>query len=214
VVDGKIYVFGGDEGRNWIDDTEVYDPATDSWTARAPIPPEGIGAGLFTCSVVDDVVYLIGGVTGEMNMVWAYDPADDSWEEKRPLTFERVSPASAVVDGKILVFGGCRTVTDNPCTDPLEVVEEYDPRTDRWTVKAPMPTARFGLSAVALDGKVYAIGGGGTDESTVLEVYDPASDSWEVLPDMHWGHIKFASVVLDDQIYVFGREGVYTFTPE
>lgn len=46
-------------------------------------------------------------------------------------------------------------------------MEEYDPATDTWTPKAPMPTVRRNLAAATANGKVYAIGG--TDASiTVL----------------------------------------------
>ena len=47
-------------------------------------------------------------------------------------------------------------------------VEEYDPSTNTWATKAPMPTARQNLAAAAAaNGRVYAIGGT-TDPSNVL----------------------------------------------
>ena len=52
---------------------------------------------------------------------------------------------------------------------------------DRWTRKADMPTARYGLSSSVVDGKIYAIGGT-TDWQdialAVVEEYDPATDTW------------------------------------
>jgi hypothetical protein len=38
-------------------------------------------------------------------------------------------------------------------------VEVYDPATDTWTKKPDMPTARGELSACAVGGKIYAMGG-------------------------------------------------------
>lgn len=40
-----------------------------------------------------------------------------------------------------------------------------------WNVKAPMPTARFALSAAGVDGIVYAVGGtpGGCSDLATLE---------------------------------------------
>src|SRR2546422_10817860 len=45
-----------------------------------------------------------------------------------------------------------------------------------WTTKAPMPTAREGLAAAAVNGVLYAIGGsaiGGTDFNT-NEAFNPS----------------------------------------
>jgi hypothetical protein len=42
----------------------------------------------------------------------------------------------------------------------MATVEEYDPATNTWTTKAPMPTARESLGlAAASNGKIYAVGG-------------------------------------------------------
>jgi N-acetylneuraminic acid mutarotase len=38
--------------------------------------------------------------------------------------------------------------------------EKYNPKTNTWTSDIPMPTARHGLAAVAIDDKIYVIGGG------------------------------------------------------
>ena len=38
-------------------------------------------------------------------------------------------------------------------------VDEYDPAMGTWTRKADMPTSRNALATVAIDGKIYAIGG-------------------------------------------------------
>jgi hypothetical protein len=38
-------------------------------------------------------------------------------------------------------------------------VIEYVPSTNTWKEQIPMPTARFGLAAVVVNEKIYAIGG-------------------------------------------------------
>jgi hypothetical protein len=44
------------------------------------------------------------------------------------------------------------------------IVEAYNPSTNKETAVAPMPTARHGLAAVTgTDGRIYAIGGTGPD---------------------------------------------------
>jgi hypothetical protein len=45
-----------------------------------------------------------------------------------------------------------------------------------------MPTARTGLVAAAINGKIYAFGGfDGTQVTNIIEVYDPATDKWSLL---------------------------------
>jgi hypothetical protein len=47
-------------------------------------------------------------------------------------------------------------------TGTFNQVEAYDPATDSWSTYAPMPTARHGLGAIAVDGRIYVIAGGPT----------------------------------------------------
>ncbi len=82
----------------------------------------------------------------------------------------------AVINGKFYVLGGS---TDN--ATPLATLEVYDPFTDVWTTRAPMPTARMALGAGAVNGILYAVSGyipaSGTQVNTV-EAYDPTTDAW------------------------------------
>ena len=62
---------------------------------------------------------------------------------------------------------------------PLNVNEAYDPRTDTWTEKAPMPTSRQHLASTVVSGKLYAIGGRTAGKSSNLgnnEAYDPTAN--------------------------------------
>ena len=88
---------------------------------------------------------------------------------------------TAVVDGKIYVIGGLKNETS-----PLNVLEVYDPVTDSWDAKTPMPTARGTFGCAAVDGKIYAIGGGvvGSINQSIVEVYDPVTDSWDTKTPM------------------------------
>ncbi len=74
-----------------------------------------------------------------------------------------------------------------------------------WTAKSDMPTARFGLSAEAVNGKIYAIGG--ANASSILgmvEEYDPATDTWSPKTDMPTIRKGMATSVVNGKIYVFG----------
>jgi N-acetylneuraminic acid mutarotase len=71
-----------------------------------------------------------------------------------------------------------------------------------WTQKADMPTARWGLSANVVNGKIYAIGG--VDSSKKVEEYDPATDTWTEKADMPTPRVMHASSVVNGKIYAIG----------
>ena len=71
----------------------------------------------------------------------------DSWTEKAPLQEKRGRLGVAVVKGKIYAIGGDKPnimgnclVADFIFGSPLGTNEEYDPETDTWVFKTPMPT--------------------------------------------------------------------------
>ncbi|NNE36282.1 MAG: T9SS type A sorting domain-containing protein [Rhodothermales bacterium] len=74
-----------------------------------------------------------------------------------------------------------------------------------WSSAPDMPTARTGPAVCAVDGFLYAIGGG-TSSGTLntVERYDPSSGTWSAragMPTARWGA---GCGVVDDKIYVVG----------
>jgi len=205
-VDGKIYAIGGHGGRSVV---EEYDPATDTWTKKASLPT--LRQWLST-SVVNGKIYVIGGTSityqPALSKVEEYDLATDTWTEKAPMLTPRFGLSTSVVDGKIYAIGGFirATTTTDGSEPPSSAVEEYDPATDTWTEKAPMPTARSALSTSVVDGKIYALGGSTyrTGLSTV-EAYDPATDTWTTKAPMPTARTTFlATSAVNGIIYVIG----------
>lgn len=128
-----------------------------------------------------------------------------SYSQAAPLTEARSHFATAVVDGRIYVFGGGGTNFES-----LASVEMYDPVTDHWHPRAPMPAPRSGIAAAARDGKVLVMGGGyrnddGTfDFKSVVEIYDPVADTWENGPSLLQRHDAPAALEHDGHVYLFG----------
>ena len=58
---------------------------------------------------------------------------------------------------------------------PTANLAAYDPSTQTWATRAPMPTPRSHFAAAAAGGYLYAIGGIGVG---TVERYDPVADSW------------------------------------
>ncbi|HCE04380.1 MAG TPA: hypothetical protein DEQ98_14195 [Acidobacteria bacterium] len=113
--DGKIYAMGGQvhHDSEQVDQArvDIYDPATDSWSAGPPLPKGHSHAegGTF---VHGDRVYMVGGhttATGEPKKVDTDVLAlslGGQWEVVATLPMPLSSPAAGIIDGKLYVAGG------------------------------------------------------------------------------------------------------------
>jgi N-acetylneuraminic acid mutarotase len=101
-------------------------------------------------------------------------------------------------------------------------VEEYDPASNTWAARAPLPTARGWLTSATLKGKVYALGGFDTTYSTTVERYDPGTNAWSAVPSLPGPLRETAAVAFGGKTYVVaGRssgygysKSVYAYDPE
>ena len=101
------------------------------------------------------------------------------------------APTADFINGTLYAVGGL-----DASHTPVATNEAYDPKTDSWTEKAPMPTARHHHTSAVVDGKLYVIGGRLleivsnriSDEALSNfndnEMYNPLNDSWTVLEQM------------------------------
>jgi N-acetylneuraminic acid mutarotase len=199
-VNGRIYAIGGvDIADKNVATVEEYDPSTDTWTKKADMPTPRFA---FSTSVVDGKIYAIGGaidpkVGPHTTAVEEYDPATDTWTKKADIPTKRHYLCANSAEGKVYAMGGFRAKWQD--WNLALSVEEYDPATDKWTKKPEMPTARRLLSASAVKGKIYAIGGSTADNVPLatVEEYTPEGWPFAVSPQgklsKTWGKIKCAS---------------------
>ncbi|MFZ5989825.1 MAG: S8 family serine peptidase, partial [Bacillota bacterium] len=138
VLNDRIYVIGGENEYDYLNNLDVFDPVTRSCIPKASMPTS---RSCLTAAVVNGKIYAIGGLrfdnTGGyiLNTVEEYDPVRDVWTQKSSMMIPRMAPSAAVVNGKIYVMGGV-----NPVLGSLGIVEEYDPLTDTWSLVESMPT--------------------------------------------------------------------------
>ncbi len=190
-VDGKIYVFGGaiqDASGNFVPTSivEMYDPESDVWTQKSSL---NRARKALMASEVDNRIYVIGGSEttdpAGLTTVEMYDPSTDSWSAKQNMHVRRWSPSASVLDGKIYVIGGEKGIEDG--WPGLNIVEMYDPATDSWFHKTPMPTSRRSHSSSVLNQEIYVMGGTvGESEPAIRMVeayFDTASAPLVYLPD-------------------------------
>src|SRR2546425_11180716 len=111
-VRGKVYVVGGFQpGLPFITPAvEEYDPATDTWRERAPLPSGLHHAGI---GVVNDRLYVIGGVELSLFSLWAPgtspyedDPGAARWVGRQTTPPPRGGAAGAAPAGELHAGGG------------------------------------------------------------------------------------------------------------
>jgi N-acetylneuraminic acid mutarotase len=212
VADIFLYVIGG-FGTTFSDPQSTvyrYDTTRQTWEERAPMPTARGGHAVTADAcpgLTSACLYAIGGSDqGQENVaeVEAYDDASNSWTAAADLPTPRdhlVAQHSGAV-GYLYAIGGRRNVDFG---ENLDANEEYDVDTDTWAARAPLPTARSGIAAAFLDGRIYVFGGEGSqgtfDEN---EAYDPQTDTWDTLEPMPTARHGLGAAVVGDTIYVIG----------
>ena len=192
------------------------DSAENTWVSKAPMHVARSDLGV---AVVNGKVYAIGGSTlagswpyngGIVATNEEYDPATNTWSFKKPMPTPRMNFGIAVYNNKIYCIGGEEIFKDDSKAPLTNVNEVYDPATDTWETKEPMPTPRSDLGANVANGKIYLIGGNDPNvhfepgASTHNEVYDPVTDSWTTKVPLLAAASDYASAVFGDKIYVIG----------
>ena len=226
VVDNKIYVIGGHSGidRRIVNiktsvAVEVYNPQTDTWERKQdmPVPRRQFGVG-----VVAGKIYAIGGYVlpqdrkpeepGRVDLVKVYDPATNTWARRAKMPTKRDGFGVGVVNNHIYAIGGCGWPQVGPGGPFLKVIEEYDPKINRWERKNEMPDLRLSFSTVVLDDVIYLIGGFIWQDRvpqylSTVDTYNPETEEWSDIPPMPTPFIPFGAAVVNGNIYVFGGRG-------
>lgn len=151
---GKAWLFGG-VNAGFSNRLQVYDPATNSWSFKAPMPSTPRADAV--AFVWNNKVYIAGGtdtyslgMNSVYNQLWQYDPVADSWQRKADL------PVGAGEGSYALRLGSKFYIPAS-----MSYVQEYDPQTDTWvqfptTAYLPMYSAPYSDRDFALG---YTVGG-------------------------------------------------------
>src|SRR6188474_1025401 len=231
-VNGKIYAFGGfvapantavPLGAVWepIADAYEFNPATDSWKPLAPLPGK---RGSATAAEVNGKIYVIGGATtmeGSKDPFFTafgpakvlatndvYDPATNKWESRNPMSVPRNHAFGGVVNGKVYVIGGRTGQAFILSATNTDVVEEYNPASNTWSIPMErMPTARSGGASGSDGRRIYVAGGEVTTTELVaafraVEAYDPATNSWMTLPSLPMPRHGAAGAVIGNRFHL------------
>lgn len=203
-LDDTLYVPGGLGTDRALAVMEAFDPATGAWRTLPPLPEPVHHAGV---AAADGRVYVTGGYP-DLRFVptaaaWAFDPSENAWTRLPDLPSERAGHALVELGGVLHVVGGIGRSSQG--------VWRFDVAEGRWIAPAaPLPTVREHLAAVALDGRIWAIGGRWADRGNLgtVEVYDPDADAWTTSPDLPTPRSGLTAAVACGSIHVAGGEAL------
>jgi N-acetylneuraminic acid mutarotase len=199
VVNGKIYIIGGEKSAVAQSANEMYDPATNIWTTLAPIP---VAKKAYAMAVANNIIYIIGGgtTTAATNSNYAYDPASNTWTSKANMPTMRNWPSAETANGKIYVFGGSFG------TGVLTNNEVYDPASNTWSIKTALPVATDAMASEVLGNKIYLIAGrlAGNVATNSVQRYDVLSDSYATMNNYPISIWNADAAAVNSKIYVMG----------
>ncbi len=174
---GKVLVAGGYSGTTSSTTqatAELYNPATDTWSAAASMSTPRWMPG--TALLPNGKVLVAGGGSTNGSALASaelYDPATNTWSSAGNMSAGRWLPSTILLqNGKVLVVGGTFATT---------VAQLFDPATNTWSSAGSPGIALQGQRAVLLpSGQVLVTGGENPTENYVAscELYDPTTNTW------------------------------------
>lgn len=187
-----------------------FDPDTQTWSDN---PPLKVARGGHSAALVHDNPVIVGGASEDGKSLSSAEWLDAESEIWRLWDFEmsvaRDHLAAATVSlhlgdqafDHLYAIGGRRDIDFGRNLD----ANESSQTRGQFDAAAPLPTARSGIAAASLDGRIYVFGGegpGGTFDEN--EVYDPTTDTWETAEPMPTARHGHGAAVVDGVIYVIG----------
>jgi DNA-binding CsgD family transcriptional regulator len=156
--EGKLYMFGGWDGKKYVSTAYEYDPTLDRWVE---LPPMKTTRGYAGGAVAGGKVYVIGGIneTGILDTNEVYMPGQlgengNPWSLVTPLPEPRYAMGVASVADIIHIIGGIGQ-------KGAELYSlAYYPNSDRWEkFVRPFDDNWSNLGLASLESQLFAIGG-------------------------------------------------------
>jgi hypothetical protein len=157
LLNGKVLVAGNYDGT--FKQTELYDPATESWTSTGRLH---IGRFDHTAALLaDGKVLVVGGYSihsGVLGCTELYDPATGLWTsgERNGRRTHWFDTETLLTDGTLLLVGGRVGFG----SDSYAEIFSYDEGGKHWRLVGELNYARYGHTATLLQNGSLLIAGG------------------------------------------------------
>jgi Kelch motif len=205
---GLIYVIGGATFASQGGDSSAvyaYDPATGTWTSKAPLPAARSDAA---AAVVGSRICVFGGVSraGSTSNPECFDPALNTWTAAAPMPTPRYGVGTATLGNLTYAVGGYDGGTNR-------TVEGYDASANSWSTVASLVTPREYAAVLAASGLVFAFGGDSYGAAQAsIEAYDPTSGRWAIKTAMPVAMTRIGAMQIGGAVYVFEQGNTLQYT--
>lgn len=208
-----IYLFGGRlPGGTALDGTSVYFPGNNTWnTAKSDMPYPAFSHGIYYNLSGDGLIHLWGGynhISGQLSAHTTYNVTSDTFDTSpADLPAGRQGFAWGVYRGKLYVVAGVQDEGSGYIAK--DDVYCYDPSSNSWTSKTPLPIKVGGAMGYTQVGRhMYWIEGwaaGGTLNfyKTVYR-YSFEDDDWTQATDGYYPNDGNWICTMGNTIYVTG----------
>ncbi|KAE8609887.1 hypothetical protein XENTR_v10011940 [Xenopus tropicalis] len=204
VLEGRIYVIGGEKDSMIFDCVECYDPVSKQWAAVSSMNQPRCGLGVCACH---GAIYALGGWVGSEigNSIERFSPEENAWQVVGSMAVPRYNFACCERQGMIYVVGGI----SHEGTE-LRSAEVYDPITRRWMSLPPMGTRRAYLGVACLNDCLYAVGGGddSQDALNTVEKFSFEEEQWVEVAPMKIPRCGVSVVSVNGLLYAAGGRSI------
>jgi len=192
VINGKLYIAGGNTTSGVTSTLFIYDPVTDSWTSGANML-QNHARGLSW--VINDKLYVAGGFDGtsEITTLEIYNPSTNSWSYGTNMLTVPSSRLAGVIGGKMYLVGNY--------SDQVDI---YDPATNSWAIKTASKQIGGPSVVGVINEKMYLTGVQvSSGNETYFYSYDPTTNS--VIANANGlGYVGATAGVINGKLYVAG----------
>ncbi|EDO28200.1 predicted protein, partial [Nematostella vectensis] len=164
-----------------------------------------------------ETIYAIGGLCNAIKLSSDVTQQSLTWEGLPQTVVDHYRPGVCLLGDNVFIVGGC----DRAHSDAHTVVEQLDISDPHagWAGVASLTTPRWGLGAVVLNKKIFAVGGFDTDNRapiSTVEVYSPRNDTWTQIKPLNRARRRFGIAEVDGTIFVaggFSEDSVEYYNP-
>ena len=156
-------------------------------------------------------LYIIAGMTNTTDGVATaerYNVTTGEWTQLPDLPIATHHTSATGVGGVLVVAGGFDVAGPTGLTI-TDRAFKFDPATNKWTELPRMGIPRAAHAAVAVDGKVYLVGGytvALVGHTPHVSIYDPATNLWTVGAPMPTPRDHLGVAAVGKVIYAFGGD--------
>ncbi|XP_060062953.1 kelch domain-containing protein 8B-like [Ylistrum balloti] len=156
LINGKLYVIGGRQGKLPTTALECYDFEQKKWERLDDIPSKRVFA-MYTAA--DKYIFSIGGLNqpatlGFSRTMEMFNTETKKWEEAPNMKIERGDFAVGVVGNRVVCAGGLCNAGK-----PLNSVEAFDWGSKEWSEVTDLPSAHCSCAYIMLNGRLHVVGG-------------------------------------------------------